>query len=38
MLYPIELLRHESTTRDAVRRTACMLTTRPAFVMSPMAF
>lgn len=34
MLYPIELLRHESTTRNAVRGTACMLTTCPAFVMS----
>lgn len=33
MLYPIELLRHKSTTRNAVRGTACMLTTYPAFVM-----
>jgi hypothetical protein len=34
MLYPIELLRHKSTTRNAVRWTACMLTGMPAFVMS----
>ena len=34
MLYPIELLRHESTTRNVVRGTACMLTAYPAFVMS----
>ncbi len=34
MLYPIELLRHESTTRNVVRETACMLTTYLAFVMS----
>lgn len=38
MLYPIELLRHKSTTRNAVRWTACMLTVSLAFVMSSMAF
>lgn len=31
MLYPIELLRHKPV---ATRRTACMLTARPRFVMS----
>ena len=34
MLYPIELLRHKSRARNARRWTACMLTGRPAFVMS----
>ena len=34
MLYPIELLRHKSPARNAGRWTACMLTGRPAFVMS----
>ena len=34
MLYPIELLRHTSPARNAVRWTACMLTGKPGFVMS----
>ena len=38
MLYPIELLRHESTTGTVVRGTACMVTTCPAFVMSSLFF
>lgn len=38
MLYPIELLRHKSTTRTVVRGTACMLTTYPGFVMSSLFF
>lgn len=38
MLYPIELLRHRSTTRNAVRWTACMLTASLAFVMSSVGF
>ena len=38
MLYPIELLRHGSTTRNAVRWTASMLTATLAFVMSSLPF
>ena len=38
MLYPIELLRHTSPARLAVRWTACMVTGRPAFVMSSVGF
>ncbi len=40
MLYPIELLRHcaERHQEPAARQTASMLTTRPAFVMSSVAF
>ncbi len=38
MLYPIELLRHESPARTAVRRTASMVTGSPVFVMSSTAF
>lgn len=40
MLYPIELLRHyaERHQEPAARRTASMLTTLPAFVMSSVPF
>ena len=38
MLYPIELLRHKSHARNALRWTACMLTGGSAFVMSSVGF
>ena len=34
MLYPIELLRRKAGNERRAARTACMLTSRPAFVMS----
>ncbi len=38
MLYPIELLRHKSHARNAMRWTACMLTGGSDFVMSSVGF
>ncbi|MFW0759437.1 hypothetical protein ACN1C3_32780 [Pseudomonas sp. H11T01] len=39
MLYPIELLRQMATAKKcAVQGTACMLTAKPAFVMSSVGF
>lgn len=39
MLYPIELLRHIGDRKEMRgARTACMLTGRPAFVMSSVGF